>query len=358
VTGERPGGGEGAPGPLSPEGRRAPVLILTHAEDYYNVDRVAAALLRRGARSLRIDTDRYPFDLGLTLTLREGRRPVATLETGSASVDLSRMGAIYCRRLWPGRAAQGQVEPRYAGYCAHASALTFLQTLAEVEGPFFLNPIAAGIAAESKPRQLAVAAEVGLRLPETLFTNDPRAVRALRDRAGTPLVTKLVSPLSESMDASGAFVYTSILRDEDYAALDALRAAPQIFQPLVAKRRELRVVVVGRRVFAGAIEVAPGLGPLSIDWRRPQPRPGASPWRRAALPPATEARVLALMDRLGIAFGALDFLEDDAAGEPIFLEVNPAGEWGFLERDLDLPISLAIADLLVERGSDRPGAAP
>ena len=33
--------------------------------------------------------------------------------------------------------------------------------------------------------------------------------------------------------------------------------------------------------------------------------------------------------------------------EPVFLEVNPAGEWGWLERDLGYPIGDALAEALV-----------
>jgi hypothetical protein len=35
------------------------------------------------------------------------------------------------------------------------------------------------------------------------------------------------------------------------------------------------------------------------------------------------------------------------AGEHVFLEVNPSGEWGMLERDLGLPIADAIAGALL-----------
>jgi len=34
-------------------------------------------------------------------------------------------------------------------------------------------------------------------------------------------------------------------------------------------------------------------------------------------------------------------------GEHVFLEVNPLGQWGMLERDLGLPISQAIAEALL-----------
>jgi glutathione synthase/RimK-type ligase-like ATP-grasp enzyme len=53
------------------------------------------------------------------------------------------------------------------------------------------------------------------------------------------------------------------------------------------------------------------------------------------------------MSELGLVFGAVDFI-CTPAGEYVFLEVNPGGEWGMLERDLRLPISEAIAAALVE----------
>jgi glutathione synthase/RimK-type ligase-like ATP-grasp enzyme len=52
------------------------------------------------------------------------------------------------------------------------------------------------------------------------------------------------------------------------------------------------------------------------------------------------------MVNLRLNFGAFDFILTPS-GEYVFLEVNPVGEWGMLERDLDLPISTAIADFLV-----------
>jgi hypothetical protein len=54
-----------------------------------------------------------------------------------------------------------------------------------------------------------------------------------------------------------------------------------------------------------------------------------------------------LMAGLGLVFGAADLI-CTPSGEHVFLEVNPGGEWGMLERDLDLPISEAIAAALLE----------
>jgi glutathione synthase/RimK-type ligase-like ATP-grasp enzyme len=52
------------------------------------------------------------------------------------------------------------------------------------------------------------------------------------------------------------------------------------------------------------------------------------------------------MGELGMQYGAFDFIETPE-GEHVFLEVNPSGEWGMLEKDLGYPISEAIADALL-----------
>lgn len=50
--------------------------------------------------------------------------------------------------------------------------------------------------------------------------------------------------------------------------------------------------------------------------------------------------------RLGLRFGALDFLVTPS-GEWYFLEVNPNGQWAWIEQETGLPISSAIADALI-----------
>jgi glutathione synthase/RimK-type ligase-like ATP-grasp enzyme len=52
-----------------------------------------------------------------------------------------------------------------------------------------------------------------------------------------------------------------------------------------------------------------------------------------------------VMRALGLGFGAVDLVVA-RDGSHHFLEVNPVGEWGMLERDLGLPIADAIAEEL------------
>jgi glutathione synthase/RimK-type ligase-like ATP-grasp enzyme len=58
--------------------------------------------------------------------------------------------------------------------------------------------------------------------------------------------------------------------------------------------------------------------------------------------------IKALMSKLGLVYGAIDLIRTPN-NDYVFLEVNPGGEWGMLERDLNYPISEAIADALLGR---------
>ncbi|MBV9211537.1 MAG: MvdC family ATP-grasp ribosomal peptide maturase, partial [Acidobacteria bacterium] len=69
-------------------------------------------------------------------------------------------------------------------------------------------------------------------------------------------------------------------------------------------------------------------------------------WQKALLPVEVSKGLDALMYGLGLVFGAIDLIRTPA-GEHVFLEVNPGGEWGMLERDLGLPIADAIARALL-----------
>jgi glutathione synthase/RimK-type ligase-like ATP-grasp enzyme len=146
------------------------------------------------------------------------------------------------------------------------------------------------------------------------------------------------------MDADTSFVYTNRVREEDLAQVEALRHSPMVFQELIPKAYELRVAYVAGAAFAGALD-ATGTSRGHTDWRRAAP--DECRWQKAQLPTEVVTSLQALMSDLGLVFGAVDLI-CTPAGEHVFLEVNPGGEWGMLERDLGLPISEAIAEALVE----------
>lgn len=320
------------------------VLLLTHSGDYYTIDLVEAALRARGAAPLRVDSDRFPAAWTLAVEL-SGDEVRLSMTYGEHRIDLSQqVRAVWARRLWPGKTLPG-LEPRFAASCAREARTAFFDAFALLDHARWVNPLAAGLAAESKPRQLQIAAEEGLLIPATVIGNDPERVRALFAHTEGKMVTKLLGALSQTMDASGDFVYTSRVNAEHMAAIEEVRLSPQIFQRLIPKQYELRAIFVGEQTFVGAID-ASGVEHARTDWRQLTTGDGVG-WQAATLPAEVEAATRRLMKRLGLRYGAVDFIVD-ADGQHVFLEINQAGEWGWLERDLGFPIAAALADTLLD----------
>ena len=213
-------------------------------------------------------------------------------------------------------------------------------------------PLAAG-AAGGRPtgRQqgppLALAARLGFELPDTLVTNDPDAFLAFRRRGGPGLVSKSLAPFELVLEGQDHVVSYVRAVSRDVAGFRSVRHGPVIFQDCVPKQFEVRVTIVGRRVFATQI-ASQASRAARDDWRHVDDESvGYSPY---ALPERIP-RCLHLMDALGLSYGAVDLIVTPD-GRHVFLEINPNGQWGWIEDLTGQPISDAVADVLAGRAVD------
>jgi MvdC family ATP-grasp ribosomal peptide maturase len=321
---------------------RDAVLLLTHSADFYTVDLVAEALTRRGARPFRLNTERFPAHVKLSARLGNDRAAHLISDAG-VQLSADEVRAVWARKLWTPR-MEANLDERFREMCVRESVAAFEGFLDALHDARWVNDLQRERAAENKQRQLRVAARAGLRIPRTLVTNDPEAARQFFDENEGRMVAKLLRPLTVSMNADTDFVYTSRVSAEDLAHAETLRHSPMVFQELIPKERELRIAWVDGRAFTGALD-ASGTSRGQTDWRRAAPE--ECRWQTAELPAEVSRGLRSLMSELGLVFGAVDLI-CTPAGEHVFLEVNPAGEWGMLERDLNLPISDAIADALLK----------
>ncbi|MHC5831132.1 MAG: MvdC/MvdD family ATP grasp protein, partial [Nostoc sp.] len=104
--------------------------------------------------------------------------------------------------------------PQFQAVCSSESLAVldgFWDSLREARWVDDLQRISA---AENKLRQLRVASEVGLVIPQTLVTNNPPEAREFFHRVKGKMVAKLLRPLSYSMEGSSFFMYTSAVKEE------------------------------------------------------------------------------------------------------------------------------------------------
>jgi glutathione synthase/RimK-type ligase-like ATP-grasp enzyme len=315
------------------------VLLLTHSADHFTIDRVSAGVARRGHRPIRLDSDRFPAEY--RLTTRVSSQGIALcLRSDEVEWPIGDVDAVWMRRIFDPPRPPGLTDVE-ADQCVRESRAALEGFLSALHSAHWLDPLARVREAENKLVQLREAQRAGLHVPRTVVGNDPVEARRLWAACGGKLVAKMLTAVTRSMGPPAAAVYTHTLRPSDLEDLDGLALAPMIFQERIDKVRELRVVHVAGRCFVGCLDAT------ADDWRRPT-HAATAPWRVAPLPDDVAARLGALMQALGLRFGVADFLVA-RDGAHVFLELNPVGEWGMLERDLDLPIADAIAEELCKR---------
>jgi hypothetical protein len=205
-----------------------------------------------------------------------------------------------------------------------------------------------------KQLQARHAAQAGMATIPTVHTNSEIAYLAAVDAFGPgDLALKSAVPWRSSHE-TGEDVYATytrrVTRDEALTLASLVPNGPVLVQPYVHKAYELRVTVVADQVFACRIN-SQGSPRTQVDWRHYDL--GNVPHRQITLPPETEAKILELMGSCDLVFGAIDLIVEPD-GTHRFVEVNPFGQFAWIEGLTGMPISLAIADWLAGRSIGAP----
>jgi glutathione synthase/RimK-type ligase-like ATP-grasp enzyme len=138
-------------------------------------------------------------------------------------------------------------------------------------------------------------------------------------------------------------VFTQELTPDKLDLLETIRWSPVIFQQRIDKKVDIRVTVVGNRLFSCSIDSQNN--PATATDFRIMNISGLLPHKMIDIHERLEKDILLLMRTLGLTFGCLDFIQttDD---EYYFLEANPAGQWLWIEQITGAQISRAIAEEL------------
>lgn len=305
-------------------------LIVTHADDLHGLT-VQAAVRQRGFACHIVECDELGGREAINFSVGpDGVGPTMLRTSEGSLLNIAGIETIWWRRF---KARQQVGDTPMAddrtslidNDCSGALVGSLQNGFC---GKWISNPVDTEFAS-NKLNQLAAASHCGQRIPDTVVTQSPSVVRAFLERHEQHVIVKPV------VGTRGPLLFTQMVRKEHLKSEDSIRACPAIYQECIPGTRHIRLNCFGDRSFAGLIESD------DLDWR-----PNLDvPISRWPVPPSVHRDIRRVLDRLNLAMGIID-LKETPDGELVWLEVNPQGQFLFLEGLTGEPLTEHFADFL------------
>jgi glutathione synthase/RimK-type ligase-like ATP-grasp enzyme len=324
------------------------ILIVTHRADLHAdlvMDRIAA----QGHSPFRLNLDEFPAAFCVDLAFVDGtwQGSLSYRPTGDV-LTLADIGAVWVRKPAEFAFESTDLGPQEKAYASEETEHVLLGLLYSLDCRWMSHPSALR-GAQWKGEQLLRAARMGFQVPASLIANRPEPVHRFRAAVGGDIVFKtMASPFLgadkvEAEDRVATGLATTRITDDYLDMLDSVREVPCFFQNHVAKAYELRITVIGERVFAAKIHSQ------DDDRTRTDYRDFSAEIRyeSCSLPADVAQRCRDFVHSYGLTYGAIDLIVTPA-GDYVFLENNPGGQFLFVEQLVpELRMIDAVADYLI-----------
>jgi glutathione synthase/RimK-type ligase-like ATP-grasp enzyme len=303
------------------------ILIITHKNDF-TADFLIKELNSQKEQYLRFNCDSIQEDHKISFLFEE---------TFSLTIDaLTSFDSIWFRRTsFPSFPNKSNDEVRWL---TRAYKSFFENLWLQFPKSHWVSLPSKIYQAENKLYQLQLAKSIGFTIPQTLITNNILKLESFIAKHNEEVIIK---PLSDG-HYEDQLIFTNKLRPDHIKNLKEFDIFPVIFQENILKEYELRVTIVGHYVFAARIN-SQDSNESKIDWRK-----GDNKFKPYTLPENIANKCKKLVNDLGLEFGAIDLIKS-ISGEYYFLEINPNGQWAWIEIQTGQPICKAIIELLTKQ---------
>jgi glutathione synthase/RimK-type ligase-like ATP-grasp enzyme len=299
------------------------LLILSNSVDA-TCDYLVGRLLHQGVAFLRLNTD--------TLTSE------VVVEYAQCRPALRCKGAWYApnqfSHVWYRRPERLR-DPRFndspeANFILEEWAEAVEGFLSHIEEHRWINHPARNVRASHKLEQLSRATACALKVPETLLTQDESRLREFYSLHSGRIIAKPMATgyIERSKPDADSLIYTNRVRPGDLNSLESLCDCPTLFQQFVDKSCDVRITVLDEDLHAVELKASEPDGTQRCDIRRNDMEDVS--YRRIDLPADIRHHLRQLIDAYGLRFAAID-MAITRAGEWIFFEINPNGQWAWLD---------------------------
>ena len=190
--------------------------------------------------------------------------------------------------------------------------------------------------AENKLYQLHIAKKTGLDIPKSYIGN---CISDFVVDKNNYIVKSLDTALFYEGNQE-MFTYSNVISGTELKQ-SSIQYAPIILQECIQNKIDIRVTVIGNKVFP--VTIKNNNSGIEGDWRK-MDKDNLS-YEPINLPDSIIEKILLLMKELRLKFGGIDLMLSD--NKYYFVEVNPTGEWGWLVRTAKLPLQKEIVNLLI-----------
>ncbi len=304
------------------------ILIITHKEDY-TVDLVVEKL-----NALKIDYYRFNCEdvdeQGYSLKL--GHQPHVLLG------NIQRFNSVWFRRTKLPEITTDSCSKKLFILNDYDYLLSNLYPL--IEAKKWMSEPKHIYRAENKLWQLKIANSIGYTIPNTIVTSSKEEIKQFARSHSNRII--IIKPITHGRleDPSGVSnIFTNLVEPEHIENIEEFDITPCIFQEYIEKKYELRITVVADQVFAAKVDSQLNEN-SKVDWRKEKIR--FTPYN---LPMDVSLKCISIVKKMNLNFGAIDLIMSKK-GEYVFLEINPNGQWGWIEFDTGMPIAMAIINFL------------
>jgi len=313
------------------------ILIVTNREDI-TADFVVLELKKRKKDFIRFNTEDFPEKMNVEAYFKKDKlQGQFRFIDSNRIVQFSSIKSVWYRR--PALPAFRNVKPRYRKFCIQES-VTLLNGIWGTLEAFWVSKPKNIYFAENKLIQLMMASQTGLLIPPTLISNDCNKISEFLKEQNGNIVIK---PIKNGMLDDKSIIFTSVVNGKDLTLFKKSVPIPSTYQENIKKELDIRITIIGRKVFATEIDSQKNKS-STIDWRRSQDI--NLPHRKHKVPKDIENKCVTLVEKLGLQFGAIDMVLSKS-GEYYFLEINPNGQWGWIEKRTGYRLTEALVNLLL-----------
>lgn len=310
------------------------VLIIAEEDDFHAIG-VAKAIERFDGFPIILDNSDFPQFIRL-----QHRQKVAGVESyitlmEGRMIRLDTLAGVWWRRPQGFKPAKAILHPSLRRFVMDESKEAFLGALI-ASVPNFINPVGASRQASHKLAQFSRAVHYGLSIPETLVTNEPDTARQFAVSRLGGCIYKIFTSFDFNLCETRLLV-----GEEDYSELERVKDCPILLQEHIDGEYDVRVTVVGDEAFAASIHYKEGRHP--VDGRVDR-----VPIYRHELPSNVRESIISLVKSYGLSYGAVDLRFSRDRGY-IFFEINPEGQFLWVDIEAELGICDAMAKLLMNK---------